>query len=327
VPFALSDVIGLAVLLLVGGVIALLGVSGFIAWTLTHPPRRTYASQVARGRPGLPTELMPSRAYDAWSFESAIHRRRPGKKASLPVWPIPGDAPDAPRIIITHGWSNSKHGALVRVTPLLEHASEIVLWDMVGAGEAPGTARLGALEHRDLLRLIEVLPDRRPTVLFGWSMGAGIVLRAASSVGEPPPAHIIAVIAEAPYRSPDEPARAVLAEYGLPHGFSLRIAGWIIGLLYGIGPRWRGYDRATIAKRVTAPLLVLHGTEDSICPFADGRAIAEAAPDGRLVPIPGGEHDDLWINPDFREQSAHAVQAFLDEIEADESHAKQRNTA
>ena len=49
-----------------------------IAWMLTHPPRRTYASAIARGRPGDPGELDRPREFHSWSFRTRGMR--------LPVW-------------------------------------------------------------------------------------------------------------------------------------------------------------------------------------------------------------------------------------------------
>jgi len=151
-------------------------VSFYTAWMLTHPPRRTYAGQVARGRPGVPDELVPARVYRPFGFTAETLRGE-----TLPGWIIAGDAPAGPRVIITHGWSNSKHGALTRVPAVAREASEVVLWDMRGGGEAPGWCALGAVEHKDLLALLAAMPDDRPTVLYGWSMGAGVALSAAAS--------------------------------------------------------------------------------------------------------------------------------------------------
>lgn len=280
-------------------------VSFYTGWMLTHPPRRTYAGQVARGRPGVPDELVPARVYRPFGFTAETLRGE-----TLPGWIIAGDAPAGPRVIITHGWSNSKHGALTRVPAVAREASEVVLWDMRGGGEAPGWCALGAVEHKDLLALLAAMPDDRPTVLYGWSMGAGVALSAAAS-DDPRSACVIGVVAEAPYRVPDEPARAVLREYRLPHGVTLRAAGWLTGVAVGLGPRWRGFDRREIAARVGVPLLVLHGDRDEICPQTDGLEIAAAAPRGEFVSIQGGDHDRLWTRDETVGACGDAVSGFL----------------
>jgi len=77
-------VAGLLILLLVGLATFWIACVGGAAWMLTHPPRRTYASAVARGRPGAPDELPNGgRVYESWLLSS--------RGLSLPVWDMPGD--------------------------------------------------------------------------------------------------------------------------------------------------------------------------------------------------------------------------------------------
>jgi pimeloyl-ACP methyl ester carboxylesterase len=57
-------------------------------------------------------------------------------------------------------------------------------------------------------------------------------------------------------------------------------------------------ELADSLKRVTAPSLVLHGTEDPLVPFDHGRALAHLIPGCQLQPLPGAGHmffhGDLW---------------------------------
>src|SRR3954470_13363765 len=104
--FDVSSLVGLAVLLAVGLLIAIVLMTGYTIRVLTHPPRRTYASALARGRPGDPGELDPGprgkRPWGAWSL------RWHGQ--DLPVWDIEGDKPGAPTFILSHGWGDSRIG-------------------------------------------------------------------------------------------------------------------------------------------------------------------------------------------------------------------------
>src|SRR5512144_1917979 len=113
-----SSLLGLAVLLLVGLVIALLAMTVYTIYLLTHPPRRTYASALARGRPGDPGELDPGprgkRPSSSWSVQHG--------GLDLPVWDIEGDRPDGPIMILSHGWGDSRIGGLTRTPPLAAHA-------------------------------------------------------------------------------------------------------------------------------------------------------------------------------------------------------------
>lgn len=293
---------GFFTLMGVGLLIACAALIAHTVYWITHPPRRTYASAVSRGRPGDPGELPPGpsgpRTYDEWTLGFG--------SLALPVWDIPGDDPRGPVIVLTHGWGDSRVGALSRVQLLAPLASRLIAWDMPGQGDAPGTCSLGTREVAALLALIERVGRDRPLVLFGWSLGGGVSIAAAART---PGLH--AVIAEAPYRLPPTPARNVLDGFGYPWRLNLPAALALLGWRLGVGPRWEGFDRAELARSLTAPLLVLHGDADDVCPIEDGRCIAASAPHGRLVTIAGGGHHGLWTDGATAHLCVSAVREFL----------------
>ncbi len=303
---ALSPLLGLIQLLVAGLVAAIIVSTLHTARSLIRPPRRTYAWAVARRVPGDPSELEPSRSYEVFTFR--------GTRSDLPAWRIPGDNPQGPTVVMTHGWGSSRIGGLKRLAAVLPQAREAVLWDLPGHGESPGTARLGTDEHRDLAALLDTLSPTDnpvPIVLFGWSLGAGVSIRAAA---EDAGHHDIrAVIAEAPYIHAPTPARGVIRLRGLPHTVNLPLAMMLLGARLGVGPRWAGFARDRHAARLgTIPLTVIHGESDPVCPIADGRAIADAAPPhARLVTIPHGGHNNLWTDPALEPQARSAVEDTL----------------
>lgn len=309
---------GLLALLLTGLLIAVAAAVGWTVRRLRRPPRRTYASAMARNLPGDPSELPRPRAFESWTGACTIG----GRAFECPVWDIEGDDGEAPVIICTPGWGDSRVGALARVEALAPVASRIIAWDPPGLGEAPGLCALGTREHHALLSIIQQLSDdarSRGVVLYGWSLGAGVSIVAAASSDEP---SIIGVIAEAPYRLPQTPARNVILNAALPWRVNGPIAFMLLGAALGVGPRWRGFDRAKHAQRLRPPLLVLHGAHDEVCPADDGRAIAHEAPHGLFIAIEGAHHNDLWTDDNFREQCAHAAQDFIKSLRI-----KSRNAA
>lgn len=291
---------GLAALLALGGIIYFLSVVGLVAWRLRHPPRRTYASALARSQPADPSELSPPLAYEAWSFRS--------RGLDLPVWDIRGRRPRGPVIVFTPGWGDSRIGSLPRALALAQYASRLIAWDPPGLGEAPGTSSLGIHEPEDLAALVGHL-NTTLVVLVGWSLGGGISIAAAADPRLAGRVH--GVIAEAPYRFPDTPARNVLRAASLPHGLSLTGAMWLCRLG---GRRRRDFDRCAHAARLPCPLLVVHGDADAVSPPADGRAIADAAPRAHFAAIPAGDHNRLWTDPAMLEATLAAVAAFLDRL-------------
>src|SRR5262249_2518955 len=54
------------------------------------------------------------------------------------------------------------------------------------------------------------------------------------------------------------------------------------------------FDNLSKAPAIGIPVLIIHGTEDGTVPFEMGRRLAGAFPQARLVPVEGGEHNDLF---------------------------------
>lgn len=304
---------GLLSLLALGFVIALGAAVWVVYRRLRRPPRKTYATAVARGRPGDPTECDPPREFRAFSFRAPIDRSR---HAELPAWEIEGGDRQGPVAVCTPGWGDSKIGALVRVNALSPVVSRIVAWDPSGAGEAPGCSNLGTgADVGALGALLETLAPSlagRPVLLYGWSLGAGVSIACAAEQGERPEGPPISgVIAEAPYRLAWTPAMHVLDLAGLPWRLNLPIAYGLLGLRLGVGVAWKGFDRVLYAQRLRCPILVVHGTEDDICPSRDGRSIAAAAGEGLFIDIDGAGHNNMWTEEPYRTQAEGAVRDFV----------------
>lgn len=70
-------------------------------------------------------------------------------------------------------------------------------------------------------------------------------------------------------------------------------------------------DRPLDVHRISAPTLVLHGTDDPLFPLPHGRALADAVPGARLVALPGAGHEHppppTWdlVVPALLEHTAH----------------------
>jgi len=300
--------IGLLLILAFGLFVTIAATTWWTIRRLRRPPRRTYASAMARGMPGEPSELATPRQWDAWIASCKVG----GQTLDLPVWDIAGDEPSAPVIVCTPGWGDSKVGALVRVEALAPIASRIIAWDPPGHGEAPGLCSLGLREHEAIAAIVDQLSDdaqNRGVVLYGWSLGAGASVVAAAEMANL--GVVVGVIAEAPYRMPQTPARNVILNASMPWRINGPLAFWLLGVELGVGPKWRGFDRVEHARRLSCPLLVAQGSLDEVCPVDDGRAIASAAPLGLFVEIQGGHHSDLWTNERFSTPFQSVVVDFV----------------
>lgn len=306
---------GLATLLLIGLVLAVV----FSAWAAAHrlrrPPRKTYASAVARGRPGDPSELPNPRAFEAYTLNLR------GAPQGTPVWDIAGDDPNGPIVIFTPGWGDSKLGVIPRLRGLAPHAARVLAWDPPGAGEATGLCAMGTREDRILRELIEharTSYPRHAIVLYGSSLGGGASIVCAAS--EDCPACVVGVAAEGAYRLPWVPARNVIRMTDLPWTFNGPIAFACLSLRLGAGWMFsrahdgQGFDRVKHAARVRVPLLVIHGGSDEVCPVADAHALHQAARDSQLVVVENAGHNDLWTDERFAGGVAHAVSGFVGRV-------------
>ena len=114
--------------------------------------------------------------------------------------------------------------------------------------------------------------DKERIVFFGRSLGAAVAAEMATRE------KCLALILETPFASIREMARVAFPF--LPVGPLLRTR----------------YDVSEKIRRVRAPLLVLHGDQDEVVPFAQGKSVYEAAPQPKeFYAIRGAHHNDTYI--------------------------------
>jgi fermentation-respiration switch protein FrsA (DUF1100 family) len=113
----------------------------------------------------------------------------------------------------------------------------------------------------------------RDIVLYGESLGSGVAVRMASERA------VAAVILEAPYTT--------IADVAAVHVPFVPVE-WLV--------RDR-FDSLSRIADVHAPLLIVHGDQDTLIPSTLGRALFAAAREPRhALWVPAGGHSDLWGN-------------------------------
>ena len=266
---------------------------------LLRPARKTYAVALARRLATEPSELNFESYEQTFTFPDGL---------SSPGWVIDGHDANGPVVVVTHGWGDSRYGSLTRATVLAPFVSKLVMYDLRGHGESTApVSKLSTIEVDDLLAVLEQIDHQgKPIVLFGASMGAGVSIVAAAKSND---AAIVGVIADGPYRFPLEPIIGQMLVYKIvPYPMvwlaQAHFSFWHGGL--------KGFDRMLHAQRLNCPLLVLHGNEDRICKYESGKAIADAAPNGKLITFEGGGHLDLaWFD---EAKFCGALESFFDEV-------------
>jgi len=204
-------------------------------------------------------------------FEEAFFPAADG--TMLHGWFIPGE-PQRPVVLFFHGNAgNISH----RVDNLyrLNHAGfSTFIFDYRGYGRSggqPTEAGLYADARGALAWLRQKLGTSDRILYFGRSLGAAVALQLAI---EAPP---LALILESPFTS--------VAAMGKAHYPLLyHLLGWLISA---------GYANEEKIGHLRAPLLLIHGTADTIVPATMGQRLYELAPPPRqLYLIEGADHND-----------------------------------
>lgn len=269
---------------------------------LKHPPRKTYASALARDLPTSPAEIGMTFVEQTFTFSD---------NTQTPVWRIEGDGPADTAMIVTHGFGDSRYGALTWLSAIKQVAGLIIVYDARAHGESTARrAGITATERDDLIELIEGLDLPPRVVLFGYSMGAVISISAAGALPEHLRSRVVGVIADGPYRKPMEPVIGHLRQSRYPAYPMV----WLVDAhIWFWLNKYTPFDRAQQAAAMTCPLLVLHGTADTICKYTSAQEIAAATPHGELITFDDGGHLDLASR--WPERYSDAVTRFTESIQ------------
>ena len=107
-------------------------------------------------------------------------------------------------------------------------------------------------------------------VLLGQSLGSGVACEMAKrGLG-------VRVVLISPFTSIAAMARRVFPLLPFPAAFV----------------RHR-FDTESKAAGIAMPVLIIHGTEDEVVPFAMGERLARVFPQAQFVPVQSGQHNDL----------------------------------
>jgi hypothetical protein len=247
-------------------------------------------SQVLVGTIRQPTSRPPP-AYEEIALRSEGLRLR--------GWLIGGRA-DRAAVVVAHGLGDSLESYEGLASTLQRRGHTVLLLDLRGHGGSEGrTTTLGGREREDVRAGLRALRERgragSGTVLFGVSMGAVAVLRAAAQEAD-----VRAVVAEAPF----DTYRASVAHharllYGLPPWLplipmSIWVAEWRAGF------RADDVDAVAAARLVRAPLLAIVDGADPRMPEAVVRRVFDAHPGPkRLWVAPGAPHAGAVFAPGY----------------------------
>ncbi|MBL1097242.1 alpha/beta hydrolase [Streptomyces coffeae] len=233
----------------------------------------------------------------------------PGELGPLPAWFVPGE--HATWVITVHGLGTTREHPMV-VMPFLRKLRVPVL-DLAYRGDpgAPppedGIGHLGDTEWRDLDAAIRyaVRYGAHRVVLHGWSTGGAMALHAA--VNSALRHRVNGIVLDSPVLDWQATLRALAVARGTPAALMplvIRAAEGRTGLH---GSR---FTEAADPGRLTVPVLIVHGPDDTLAPWSVSRELAERRSElVTLHPVADAPHGAMW-NADPRGYE-EALRRFL----------------
>jgi uncharacterized protein len=222
---------------------------------------------------------------DVWIEFTSAEERQPVKLHGL--W-MPRANLDAPVLLYLHGARWDVRSSAHRMRRMHELGFAVLGIDYRGFGQSTAGLPSEDLAHEDALAAWRWLAERHPNAqrfVFGHSLGGAIALRLASEVDD---------------------ARGVMVEgtfTSIPEVFSTMKWGWL-----PLGPFiTQRFDAVSRLDKLKAPLLVVHGSNDSLIKPELGRALYEKAKQPkRFVLVEGGTHYNTNAvgQPQYREAVA-----------------------
>jgi pimeloyl-ACP methyl ester carboxylesterase len=203
------------------------------------------------------------------------------------VFPAPHSAgavpcvPGTPTVVFFHGNGECASDSEWLAHSLAPRGIGFCAVEYPGYGAMPGEpSEKGIYEAAEAV--LKTLP-RDQIVLVGQSIGTGpAVEMAARGWGTK-------LVLISPFTSLGDVAQAHLP--WLP-------AKWLV--------RDR-FDSASKASKVAVPVLVVHGDEDEVVPYALGQKLTTMFPHAELMTVSGAHHNDLWDSPGLLDRLAAFV--------------------
>jgi pimeloyl-ACP methyl ester carboxylesterase len=185
-----------------------------------------------------------------------------------------------PTVLLVHGWNGNAAQLSSFVRPLVDSGFRVVAFDLPAHGRSSGK-RTTVLGMANAIRAVADAVGPLHAVV-AHSLGATATSLAVFDNLPIGRAVLIAPPAAAPHF-----ARRVAGALGLS---AERTEGMLAEVQRTIGVHLESIDVRRIAGWIRQPALIFHDVADREVPFAQGRAIAEAWPASRLVPLQGLGH-------------------------------------
>lgn len=216
---------------------------------------------------------------------------------SLHFWYVPQPDPaTAPTVLYLHGARWNLNGSVFRIARWQQLGFNVLAVDYRGFGKStdilPSEASAADDARVALAELQRRQPDPARRFIYGHSLGGALAIELASTLAQPD--EVAGVIVEATFTSIPDIVRETKW-------------GWIPGLSLAITQQ---FDSAGKIEKVKTPLLIVHGTADTIVPhtMADSLYARAGSPIKRVIKIEGGTHSNARVGGEVYRQ---AVREFV----------------
>ena len=228
---------------------------------------------------------------------------------------LPNPDPSSRYIIISHGYSDNRFGALKYAKMYLDLGFNIIVYDLRGHGLNEQTfCTYTARERKDLLAMIRDSRQRWPDMTFfglhGESLGAATSI---AVLEEKPPVDF--VVADCGFSEIESVMKTSLHLMRLP-SWLVHVASLCAKLRFG----WSYQDMRPIdsLKDNEIPILFIHGAQDAFIPPFHSQAMAKATKGYSEVHlIEGAAHARSMLTAP--EEYGRIVEAFLQKALSPES--------
>lgn len=254
-------------------------IAGWAAGGLLHPTRRSVDSALAA-------------RYGVVRFE--------GDGVTLEGWKLPARGAPRGTVVYLHGVADNRASSL-GAARLTDRGFNVVAYDSRAHGNSGGNAcTYGFHEKRDLRRVIDVL-ETGPVIVIGSSLGAAVALQAAAEDDR-----IRGVVAAESFSD----LRTIATERA-PRVLSKRVIAKAFSIAESDGAfRVDDVSPVKAARRISVPVLLLHGALDSETAPTHSQRIFEAlAGPKQFFLVPHAGH-----NQALQSSTWPRIEAWLDQI-------------
>lgn len=210
-----------------------------------------------------------------WKFDE--HWIQVGKTGDkLHAWWLPNEKPDAPAVLYLHGARWNLTGSVTRIDRWRKLGYSVLAVDYRGFGKSASISPTEELAYEDAEAAYEYLgklAPGKPRIVVGHSLGGAIAAEVARRRAD-----VNGVVLEATFTS--------IKDMIASNGWSYLPVDLILT---------QRFDTLSKIPKIQAPLLITHGTNDSIVPFEMGERLYAAAtsPRKRFIRVDGGSHHNL----------------------------------